>query len=325
MTEGIPSALPALALAAKLQRKAAPSGMVRPDEAGVRPKSPTRRPTRARVAGGTVGRRRAGRLPWRPSPGGGRDLLFAVVGWPAAWGSTPRRAAGAAAEFRGQRIAARWRSAAAGTSDRRRPVGRSAATLATWPSEGARCPGPSQVAGGSVFTPATGATPHSEHHRTVIGREVLDSRGNPTVEVEVAPRLGRRRAGHRAVGRVDRAPTRRSSCATVATARGQGRPGGRGPRQRGDRRGALGLDALDQRAVDLALIDPDGTPNKSRLGANAILGVSLAVARAAAEEVGLPLYRYVGGRRRPRAAGPDDERGQRRACTPTTRSTCRSS
>ena len=56
-----------------------------------------------------------------------------------------------------------------------------------------------------------------------------------------------------------------------------------------------GADALDQRAVDLALIDADGTPNKSRLGANAILGVSLATAKAAADELGLPLFRYVGG------------------------------
>ena len=58
---------------------------------------------------------------------------------------------------------------------------------------------------------------------------------------------------------------------------------------------STGFDALDQRAVDLALIDADGTPNKARLGANAILGVSLATAKAAADELGLPLFRYVGG------------------------------
>ncbi len=62
---------------------------------------------------------------------------------------------------------------------------------------------------------------------------------------------------------------------------------------------------------DLALIDADGTPNKARLGANAILGVSLATAKAAADELGLPLFRYVGGAGRPCAAGPDDERRQR--------------
>ena len=73
-----------------------------------------------------------------------------------------------------------------------------------------------------------------------------------------------------------------------------------------------GIDALDQRAVDLAMVDADGTPNKARLGANAILGVSLATAKAAADELGLPLFRYVGRRRCPRAARPDDERAQRR-------------
>ena len=86
-----------------------------------------------------------------------------------------------------------------------------------------------------------------------------------------------------------------------------------------------GMDALDQRGVDLALIDADGTPNKARLGANAILGVSLATAKAAADELGLPLFRYVGGADAHVLPVPDDERGQRRACTPTTRSTCRSS
>ena len=60
-------------------------------------------------------------------------------------------------------------------------------------------------------------------------------------------------------------------------------------------RTVVGLEAVDQRGVDLALIDLDGSPNKSRLGANALLGVSLAVARAAADECGLPIYRYVGG------------------------------
>ncbi len=64
----------------------------------------------------------------------------------------------------------------------------------------------------------------------------------------------------------------------------------------------IGLDADDQRLVDQAMIDLDGTPNKAKLGANAILGVSLAVAKAAAESAGLPLYRYVGGPQRAPAA-----------------------
>ena len=77
----------------------------------------------------------------------------------------------------------------------------------------------------------------------------------------------------------------------------------------------MGLDAFDQRAVDAALIAADGTPNKTKLGANAILGVSLAVARAAAESAGLSLYQYLGGRQRPPAAHTYDEHSQRRrAC-----------
>ena len=76
-----------------------------------------------------------------------------------------------------------------------------------------------------------------------------------------------------------------------------------------------GMDAEDQRGIDAALIKLDGTKNKSRLGANAILGVSLAVAKAAAETSGLPLYRYIGGAARACAAGADDEyRQRRRAC-----------
>ena len=73
-----------------------------------------------------------------------------------------------------------------------------------------------------------------------------------------------------------------------------------------------GMDATDQVAIDNALIELDGTPNKARLGANAILGVSLAVAKAAAQVDGLPLYRYVGGTQARHAAGADDEHHQRR-------------
>jgi L-alanine-DL-glutamate epimerase-like enolase superfamily enzyme len=74
----------------------------------------------------------------------------------------------------------------------------------------------------------------------------------------------------------------------------------------------LGLDASEQNFLDKTLIDLDGTDNKSRLGANAMLAVSMAVARAAAEESGLPLYRYFGGMNGMPAAGADDERRQRR-------------
>jgi enolase len=129
----------------------------------------------------------------------------------------------------------------------------------------------------------------------VIGREVLDSRGNPTVEVEVVLDSG-------AVGRAI-VPSGASTGSFEAVELRDG-----GDRYRG--KGVLdavanvngeiasilhGADALDQRGVDLALIDADGTPNKARLGANAILGASLATAKAAADELGLPLFRYVGG------------------------------
>ena len=129
----------------------------------------------------------------------------------------------------------------------------------------------------------------------IVGREVLDSRGNPTVEVEVLLESG-------AQGRVI-VPSGASTGAfeAVELRDGDGRYGGKGVRQAvANVNGAIadeveGLEALDQRAVDYTLIDLDGTPDKGRLGANAMLGVSLAVAKASADEVGLPLFRYVGG------------------------------
>jgi enolase len=129
----------------------------------------------------------------------------------------------------------------------------------------------------------------------VIGREVLDSRGNPTVEVEVLLDSG-------AMGRAI-VP---SGASTGSFEAAELRDGGDRYRGKGVTRAVAnvngeiadileGADALDQRGIDLALIDADGTPNKTRLGANAILGVSLATAKAAADELGLPLFRYVGG------------------------------
>lgn len=129
----------------------------------------------------------------------------------------------------------------------------------------------------------------------ILGREVLDSRGNPTVEVEVVLASG-------AMGR-----------ALVPSGASTGQFEAVELRDGGDRysgKGVLtavghvntaiaealfGADAYDQRLVDQILIDLDGTPNKGRIGANAILGASLAVARAAAEDLQIPLYRYVGG------------------------------
>ena len=129
----------------------------------------------------------------------------------------------------------------------------------------------------------------------VVGREVLDSRGNPTVEVEVFLASG-------ATGRAI-VPSGASTgqFEAVELRDGGERFGGKGVlgavgHVNDTIRGALeGFEALDQRGVDLLLIDLDGSPNKANLGANAMLGVSLAVAHAAAEETGLPLWRYVGG------------------------------
>jgi enolase len=129
----------------------------------------------------------------------------------------------------------------------------------------------------------------------LVGREVLDSRGNPTVEVEVILETGARGSAIVPSG----AST--GQFEAVELRDGGSRFGGKGVLDavgfvNSEITEALAdVDATDQRAVDLALIDLDGTPNKSRLGANAILGVSLAVAKAAADELVVPLYRYVGG------------------------------
>ena len=131
---------------------------------------------------------------------------------------------------------------------------------------------------------------------SVRAREILDSRGNPTVEVDVTLASGAH--GRAAV------PSGASTGAYEAAELRDGdrnRYGGKGvltavSNVEGELAAEVqGLSALDQPAVDAALIACDGTPNKQRLGANAILGVSLAVAHAAAAEVGLPLYRYLGG------------------------------
>ena len=130
----------------------------------------------------------------------------------------------------------------------------------------------------------------------IIAREILDSRGNPTVEVDVMLEDGS--LGRAAV------PSGASTGAHEAVELRDGdktRYGGKGVRKAVDAvNGEIfdaigGMDAEDQVAIDETMIELDGTPNKARLGANAILGVSLAVAKAAADASGLPLYRYVGG------------------------------
>jgi enolase len=130
----------------------------------------------------------------------------------------------------------------------------------------------------------------------IIGREILDSRGNPTVEVEVALLNG-------SVGRAA-VPSGASTGIHEALEMRDGdksRYLGKGvikavEHVNGEIADAfIGWDAVEQKAIDQALIDLDGTPNKSKLGANAILGTSLAVAKATAQALDMPLYRYIGG------------------------------
>jgi enolase len=130
----------------------------------------------------------------------------------------------------------------------------------------------------------------------IVAREILDSRGNPTVEVEVVLECG-------AVGRAA-VPSGASTGVHEAVELRDGEPeryGGKGVQKAVDNVNEIlaeelwGFDATDQVALDELMIDLDGTANKGRLGANAILGVSLATAKAAAAALGLPLYRYLGG------------------------------
>ena len=134
------------------------------------------------------------------------------------------------------------------------------------------------------------------HIASLRSREILDSRGNPTVEVDVILESGSK--GRAAV------PSGASTGAHEAVELRDGdmaRYGGKGVLRAVEAvtdeiaNAVIGMDAMDQIGIDGAMIELDGTPNKSRLGANAILGVSLAVAKAAAIEANLPLYRYVGG------------------------------
>src|SRR6516164_1929475 len=130
---------------------------------------------------------------------------------------------------------------------------------------------------------------------SILGREILDSRGNPTLEVEVA--LDDGTVGRAAVP---------SGASTGAFEAVELRDGGAEYGGKGVEKAVravideiepelLGQDADEQRLIDFAMIDLDGTPDKSRLGANAILGVSLAAAKAAAASADLPLFRYLGG------------------------------
>ncbi|MGZ9013982.1 MAG: phosphopyruvate hydratase, partial [Burkholderiales bacterium] len=130
----------------------------------------------------------------------------------------------------------------------------------------------------------------------VIAREILDSRGNPTVEADVLLESG-------VLGRAA-VPSGASTGSREAIELRDGDPkrfGGKGVLQAVEHinteisEAVIGVDATEQTFIDKTLVELDGTENKSRLGANAILAVSMAVAKAAAEESGLPLHRYIGG------------------------------
>ena len=129
----------------------------------------------------------------------------------------------------------------------------------------------------------------------IFAQEILDSRGNPTVEVEVT-------VDHQYVGRAA-VPSGASTGAfeAVELRDNDTRYMGKGVENAVENvnniiaHELIGMNALDQRAIDYFMIELDGTDNKSKLGANAILGVSIAIAKAAAEVVGVPLYQYLGG------------------------------
>lgn len=131
--------------------------------------------------------------------------------------------------------------------------------------------------------------------RDIFAREILDSRGNPTIEAEVL-------AGENVIGRAAVPSGASTGKYEAAELRDQGeRYGGKGVEQAVENvnsclaRAVIGMNVFDQKAIDCALCKADGTENKSNLGANAILGVSMASARAAAKGLNLPLYRYLGG------------------------------
>ena len=126
----------------------------------------------------------------------------------------------------------------------------------------------------------------------VVAREILDSRGNPTVEVDVILECGAKGRAAASTGAYEAVELRDNDKSRYL---GKGVLTAVNNVNTEIKENILGMDALDQVGIDTAMIELDGTPNKGRLGANAILGVSLAVAKAAAEALGMPLYKYLGG------------------------------
>ena len=138
----------------------------------------------------------------------------------------------------------------------------------------------------------------------IKGREILDSRGNPTVEVEVILEdgsFGRAAVPSGASTGINEALELRDGSVADLDENQKKRYNGKGVLKAVENVNEIlaveleGMDALDQRSIDKTMLEIDGTKNKSKLGANAILGVSLATARAAADYLGMPFYRYLGG------------------------------
>jgi len=136
----------------------------------------------------------------------------------------------------------------------------------------------------------------SRRIKNVVGREILDSRGNPTIEVEIELQSGKKRSASVPSG----ASTGKYEAVELRDS-GSRRYGGKGVLQAVENvnkiigPALIGKDVIEQPNLDRLLIELDGTPNKKRLGANALCGVSLAIARTAAAELGIPLYKYLGG------------------------------
>src|SRR5262249_12149678 len=148
----------------------------------------------------------------------------------------------------------------------------------------------------SVLRRREEGAPMSSRIAAVRARQILDSRGNPTVEVEVevdSGEVGRAAVPSGASTGQFEAVELRHGDPSASSGQGVGRAVENVRTEIAD--ALIGLDAAEQREVDTTLIELDGTPNKGRLGANAILGASLATSKAAAAQAGLPLYRWVGG------------------------------
>src|SRR5262245_16798925 len=255
--------------------------------------TPTRRPP------SSVPRSARGPSSPEPAPPSSRPSASRATasGWPfRSWmtSSTSRRRRRSWARRRARTRRSRRRPIPPFTASRPRAAVRRPSwptpTPPSRPSASARCPC-------TPWEPSSSSErPDVSEIRTVNAREILDSRGNPTVEVEVWLDSG-------AFGRA-MVPSGASTGTREAVELrddDDARYGGKGVRQAVRNVTETiapeveGLEATEQAAVDRALLELDGTPNKSGLGANALLGVSMAVARAGADECGLPLYQYLGG------------------------------